>query len=142
MAAGVVPALVVVVQAFVSQPLATGLGLPAGWTLVNEPMLIASIVWLLFCLVGIVVLSRVPGDASRSTVARRSMGAFGLVTVSSWLPVTVFMRLSAYMGGYNQPNPARAAFALAVELMTFLGLIALVALAAMAIWRTLPGKDV
>lgn len=112
--AGVLPALVVLVQAFISQPLATGLGLPAGWTLVNEPLLVATVVWLVICTLGIVLLARVPSDATRSTVARRSMGAFGLVTVSSWLPVTVFMRLSAYMGGFDQPNPFRAAFDLTV----------------------------
>jgi hypothetical protein len=134
-AAGAVPALVILTQAYLSQPLSTGLGLPAGWVLINPSILVAGAVWLLICTVGVVLLSRLPSNASKGTVLRRAAGAFGLVVVTSWLPVTVFMRLSAYTSGLHEDSEIRMSLEVLVEVMTAAGVVLLIALLVDAIWR-------
>ena len=134
-AAGVVPGVLVILQAYVSQPLSTGLGLPDGWVLINPAIAVAGLVWFLFCCAGVGLLARVPTVLVAGQTKRRALGAFGLVLVSSWIPVTVFMRLAAYLSGHYEPSLVRTAFEIAVEVLTGVGLLALVGLLAGALFR-------
>lgn len=139
-AAGALSAVLLVLQAFVAQPLSTGFGLIEGWRLVVLPQMIAAAaLWLLVSTGCVWLLTRVRPDAGRNVIARRAAAAFAVVTVLGWLPVTVYARLSVYMQGvYEETFPLRL-FGLFVELVTVLSALLLVGLFMMWLFRLVRG---